>query len=221
MLLSASHLSLLLGASALANAFVIPGLQKRDVTAQLTVGSSRTPMSGLDGQKIVGDALRKLCSNTGCDSGTPETTQEYVAQFESYGDHKGCKWTVTASGNYDNTNERDYMINLLTASVSSTAEVKDITVSIEDNPLCTHQGQPSCQEKKIPISSAVNFQQVVLNLNGGANKGELSYHLSVECEKDGGFDCPKVISGNLKDALSAVPAVGPIFAQIFDISCAA
>lgn len=107
MLFSASHLPLLLGASTLANAFVIPGLQKRDVTAQLTMGSSRTPMSALDGQMIVGDALRKLCSNSGCDAGTPETTQEYVTIFESYGDFKGCKWTVTASGNYDSINERE------------------------------------------------------------------------------------------------------------------
>ncbi|KAH7081050.1 hypothetical protein FB567DRAFT_551807 [Paraphoma chrysanthemicola] len=221
MLFSAFLVSLLLGPSTLVNGFVITGLHKRDVTAQLTVGSSMVPLSRLDGAKFVGDALRKVCSNTGCDSGTTVTTPEYSAQFKTFGDRIGCKWSVTASGNYDSTDERDYMIALLTTSLTATAKVETITISKEDNPLCDHQGRPGCVNEKIEITSGVNFQQVVLNLDGGANKGQLDYRLGVQCKKSGGFDCPSAISGNLKDALSGVPGVGLIIAQIFDISCAA
>jgi hypothetical protein len=128
---------------------------------------------------------------------------------------------VTASGNYDSTDERDYMIALLTQALTSTADVETITVSIEDNPLCTHQGQPSCTDQQVQITSGVNFQQVVLNLDDGANSAQLEYDLSVQCQDTAAFDCPSVISGNLKDLLSAVPEVGDIIAQVFDFACAA
>jgi hypothetical protein len=61
----------------------------------------------------------------------------------------------------------------------------------------------------------------VLNLENGANTAQLEYHLSVQCQDTAGFDCPSVVSGNLKDILSAVPGVGAVIAQIFDLACAA
>jgi hypothetical protein len=133
----------------------------------------------------------------------------------------GCTWTLTASGNYDSTDERDYMIALLTQTLTFTASLETITVSIEDNSLCTHQGQPSCTDEELQITSGVNFQQVVLNLENGANTAQLEYHLSMQCQDTAGFDCPSVVSGNLKDILSAVPGVGAVIAQIFDLACAA
>ncbi|KAF4465406.1 hypothetical protein FALBO_7741 [Fusarium albosuccineum] len=195
-----------LGHAGIGHATPISGLHKRDLSAQLTVGSSLIPLSTGDGQKIVGDALRQVCSQFGCDSGTTVTNGPFIAQFEDFGDKLECTWSVTGSGNYDSLDERDYMINLLTTSLTVTADVGSITVSIEDNPLCTSQGQPSCETRVVPVTSAVNFQQVVLNKEDGSNTAELDYRLSVQCRGSGAFDCPEAISGNLKDALAGIPA---------------
>ncbi|KAM5341377.1 hypothetical protein ACJ41O_014408 [Fusarium nematophilum] len=199
----------------------IPSLFKRDLSAQVTVGSTLIPLSTGDGAKIVGDALRQVCSTFGCDSGTNVTTDPVTAQFEDFGDKLECTWSVTGSGNYDSLDERDYMINLLTTSLTVTANVDAITVSIEDNPLCTNQGQPSCETENVPVTSVVNFQQVVLNMEDGSNTAQMDYRLSVQCTGSGAFDCPGAVSGNLKDALMGVPGVGAIIAQIFDLACAA
>jgi hypothetical protein len=209
-------------AAASTNAFAVPDMFRRQDSshADLTIGKTQVPLSTLDGAKFVGDGLRELCGDKGCDGGSTHTSDELSVQFETFGDIIGCKWTVIADGNYDNADEKDYMINLITTSLTETANVQTITVSIEDNPLCTHQGQPSCTNKDIQITSAVNFQQIVLNLENGANTAELSYNLGVECQSTGGFDCPNIVQQNLKDALSAVPAVGAAFAQIFNLVCA-
>lgn len=82
----------LLGVSTVANAWVMPALQKRAVTAQLTVGRSQTPLGRMDGAKILGDALKELCSATGCDEGSTSTTDTFIAQFETFGKKKECKW---------------------------------------------------------------------------------------------------------------------------------
>jgi hypothetical protein len=74
------------------------------------------------------------------------------------------------------------MIALLTQTLTTTADVETITVSIEDNSLCTHQGQPSCTDEQIQVTSGVNYQQIVLNLDDGANSAQMEYHLSVQCQ---------------------------------------
>ncbi|RMJ10071.1 hypothetical protein CDV36_010282 [Fusarium kuroshium] len=145
---------ILLGA---VNAASIPNLFKRDLTAQLTVGSSLIPLSTGDGAKIVGDALRQVCSQFGCDSGTTVNNGPFVVQFEDFGDKLECTWSISGSGNYDSLDERDYMINVLTTSLTVTADVSSIKVSIEDNPLCTSQGQPSCETQVLPVTKGVNF----------------------------------------------------------------
>ncbi|KAH7246999.1 hypothetical protein FSOLCH5_012242 [Fusarium solani] len=211
-------LPILLGA---ANAASIPNIFKRDLTAQLTVGSSLIPLSTGDGAKIVGDALRQVCSQFGCDSGTTVNNGPFIAQFEDFGDKLECTWSVTGSGNYDSLDERDYMINVLTTSLTTTADVSSIKVSIEDNPLCTSQGQPSCETQVLPVTKGVNFQQVVLNKDDGSNTAQLDYRLSVECKGSSDFDCPAVISGALKDVLGGIPAVGGIIAGAFSLACAA
>jgi hypothetical protein len=209
-------------AGCFADAFTVPAMFRRQGqnNAQLTLGKSFTPLSTIDGAQFVGDGLRDLCGSNGCDAGTPFVSDVTSGQFETFGDIIGCTWTVTASGNYDNTDQRDYMIALLTTSLTNTAELETITVSIEDNSLCTHQGQPSCTNVDEDITSALNFQQVVLNLDSGANTAELSYNLAVECRSGNDFDCGSFVSDNLKDALSAVPEVGAVIAEVFDIACA-
>ncbi|KAM0429650.1 hypothetical protein ACHAPT_006255 [Fusarium lateritium] len=216
-----SYIFLLPGLLSAANAASIPNLFKRQLSAQLTVGSSLIPLSTSDGAKIVGDALRQVCSQFGCDSGTTVNNGPFIAQFEDFGDKLECTWSVTGSGNYDSLDERDYMINLLTTSLTVTAEVGSIMVSIEDNPLCTSQGQPSCETRDLPVTKGVNFQQVVLNKDDGSNTAQLDYRLSVQCKGSSGFDCPAAISGTLKDVLGGIPAVGGIIAGVFDLACAA
>jgi hypothetical protein len=112
------------------------------------------------------------------------------------------------------------MIALLTQAITTNGEPGSIKVSIEDNPLCTHQGQPSCETKQLPISNAVNYMEVVLNLEGGANKGQMNYNLGLSCEASFGWQCGDVVTGHVKDALSAVPAAGPVFAQLINAVCA-
>ncbi|RSL65980.1 hypothetical protein CEP53_003507 [Fusarium sp. AF-6] len=211
-------LPMLLG---VANAASIPNLFRRDLTAQLTVGSSLIPLGTGDGTKIVGDALRQACSQFGCDSGTTVNNGPFVVQFEDIGDKLECTWSVTGSGNYDSLDERDYMINVLTTSLTATADVSSIKVSIEDNPLCTSQGQPSCETQVLPVTKGVNFQQVVLNKDDGSNTAQLDYRLSVECKGSSDFNRPAVISGALKDVLGGIPAVGGIIAGIISLACAA
>jgi hypothetical protein len=237
MLFQMSHLSLLLGASTLANAHAITSIQKRDTSAQVTLGRTRVPMSSFDGQAIVGDALRELCSGAGCDSGTTFETETFAARFKDFGDivsvlnllyyevyatnvfaQVACKWNVKAAGNYDSTDERDYMIALLTEAVTASGESFTIKQSIE-NPTCTDQGQPSCDTEEVSLSRAVNFIEVVLNLDDGANKGQMNYNLGVSCETSIGWECGQAVTGHVKDALSAVPAAGPVFAQVIDLFC--
>ncbi|KAF5001722.1 hypothetical protein FGRMN_835 [Fusarium graminum] len=205
-----------------ANAFAVPDMFRRQGqnNAKLTLGKTYAPLSTIDGAKLVGDGLRDLCGDTGCDGGSSFESDVKIGQFETFGDLIDCTWTVTASGNYDNNDQKEYMIDLLTTSLTDTATVDTITVSVEDNPLCTHQGQPSCTNVDEQITTALNFQQVVLNLESGANTAELSYNLAVQCRSGNDWDCPSFVSDNLKDALSAVPGVGAVIAQVFDIGCA-
>jgi hypothetical protein len=69
--------------------------------------------------------------------------------------------------------------------------------------------------------SGINFQHLVLNLDGGTNKNQSEYYRIVQCIKSGSFNCPAAVSGNLKDLLNGALGVGLNVAQIFDISWAA
>lgn len=209
----------LVGTIALASAAAVNSntLAKRDLTAQLTLGSNQIPMATLDGQNFLGDALNDLCTGLGCDGGRSHSTDTFVVQLEDFGKKIECKWSATATGNYDNTNQRDYMINLMKAALTDTATVSSITTTIEST-VCS-QGKPGCETETHDITAVSNFLQVVLNQADGANNAEMAVHLSADCNNGFGFDCPAAISGNLKDALSAIPGVGDVIAQVFDLAC--
>ena len=206
----------------LVNAFAVPEMFRRqgENHAKVGLGKSYVPLSTIDGAKLLSDGLHELCGDATCDGGSSYESPVKLGQFESFGDILDCTWTVTASGNWDNTDQRDYMINVLTTSLTDTATVETIQVSIEDNPLCTHQGQPSCTNEDEEITSVLNFQQIVLNLASGANTAELSYNINLQCRDTAGWDCDGFVKDNLKDALSAIPGVGAAIAQVFDIGCA-
>jgi hypothetical protein len=70
------NLALLFGGLTLTSAFAVPGLQKRDTTAELTIGSTYVPLSTVDGAQFVGDSLRAVCASTGCDSGSPQVRKK-------------------------------------------------------------------------------------------------------------------------------------------------
>jgi hypothetical protein len=82
------NLALLLGGLTLIDAFAITSLQKRDTTAQLTIGSTYVPLSTIDGAQFVGDSLRTICSDNGCDSGTPQVRKTNrahdIVYFDTY-----------------------------------------------------------------------------------------------------------------------------------------
>jgi hypothetical protein len=225
MLFSTSTLALLLGASPFTVAFVASKTQKRDTHSQLKIGKSMIPFGTLNGAQVVGDGLRELCTGNGCDEGSTFTRWS-KERFKTFGPKDNCEWTVSASGNFDSEDERDYLISVLTAALTATAEVNTITESIIDqglltfDPDCYKQGQRLCETRQFEVTSGVGFQQAVLNLKDGANKAELKYHLKQACEKEHGFKCAKAVEENLKDGLSSVPGVGPIAAQFFDIFCA-
>ncbi|KAM0352980.1 hypothetical protein ACHAPU_001864 [Fusarium lateritium] len=114
--------------------------QFQTIFAVLTLGKTYVPLSTINGAKVVEDDLRDLCGDTGCEGRSSFESDVKLDQFESFGDIIDCTWTVTASSNYDSADQKEYMIDLLTTSLTKTATVETINVSIEDNPLCTHQG---------------------------------------------------------------------------------
>lgn len=197
------------------------GRRQDGLTAQLTIGSKSLPFAQISpADRVLRPGLVDLCkSDFGCDAGRKWTSESWVVKFNGRPDPDpkkiACSWSVEATGNFDSPDERDYMIDLMVATIEATQEREDIEV-----PIPTTICPPACDWKPSELYTAVNYLQVVLNTEDGGNNGELQATMSMDCRDEGGFDCPAIVKENLKDALSAVPGVGPIIAQVFNFACA-
>lgn len=207
-------------ATAPASLNVTLGRRQDRLTAQFTLGSQALPFATYNPvDEVLCPALEDLCKgDNGCDNGR-KWSMDNIGQFNGKPDPDpdglGCVWSVEAEGNYDKPEERDYMANLMYKTTQETQIAKDAESPIR-NTICP----PACEWEPGVLYTAMNYIQVVLNQPDGANTGSLQVRMSLNCKDETGFDCPGIVKDNLKDALSAVPGVGNIIAQVFDFTCA-
>ncbi|KAM7191210.1 hypothetical protein V8F20_009388 [Naviculisporaceae sp. PSN 640] len=221
-LISAMSLGLAQAATIATTRNITLGRRQDGLTAQLTIGSESIPFAGISpADRVLRPGLEDLCaSDFGCDNGRKWTSETWVVRFNGRPDPDpekiACSWSVEAQGNFDSTDERDYMIDLMVKTIEETQEVEETEMPIETT-ICP----PACDWEPWELYTAVNYLQIVLNGENGENHGELQATMSLDCkDESGGFDCPAIVKENLKDALSAVPGVGDVIAQVFNFACA-
>ncbi|KAF3928574.1 hypothetical protein AA313_de0200970 [Arthrobotrys entomopaga] len=155
----------------------------------------------LEGNVLVQAGKNQACGNSGCDPSNP-----FSKGFSHF--NKDCSLTVTMHGNYDNTNERDYMAALL-AQTMSTAETNlrlDLTGSSEDD------------DRVLDLPS---FAQVVINDKNGNNQAEMTVQFDVACNPPSAGDCNSLLDVVTSTVLGQVPEVGGLLAQAFQVVCSA
>ncbi|KAK6535578.1 hypothetical protein TWF694_002033 [Orbilia ellipsospora] len=151
------------------------------------------------GGVLVQDGKNQACGTSGCDPSNP-----FSKSFQHF--NKDCSLTVTMTGNYDNTNERDYMAALLAQTMNSaeTNARQDLTGSSEDN------------DNVLDLPS---FAQVVINDKNGNNQAQMTVQFDVACNPPSSGDCNSLLSQVTSAVLGEVPAVGGLLAEAFSIVC--
>jgi hypothetical protein len=165
--------------------------------ASITVGSQDMPVAP-NTPILVADAVALACGDTGCDP-----THKQTFPFNHF--NKNGMGTVTMTGSYSDTNQREYMKNLLVQVVSDAAHNTrvDTTGSSEDDDIVTDQ--------------FTFFQVVIRDENGNIQcQMTVSFDVAVESPKQG--DCG-ILGDAEKLALGAIPGVGGILATSFDFVC--
>ena len=168
-------------------------------TATVTIGQSIV-VSDTGGVPLANAGVNSGCqSSTGCDP---------TSKFSQSWSHlnKDCSFTVTMSGSYANTNERDYMKGLIAqALVSGTANTRqDLTGSAETNDV---------------IFDMPSFVQVVVTGPDSAIQAQMTATLAVECLPASDGDCQSILATLTTAALGAVPEVGGVLAGAFTVAC--
>jgi hypothetical protein len=87
--------------------------------------------------------------------------------------------------------------------------------------LCDHQGgNAACGIFEIGINEGPNFAQAVLDNADGLNRAEMTVTVKMDCQEDGfGVDCGRIVTGVVKDALSAIPLIGIGAPQFINVAC--
>jgi hypothetical protein len=180
--------------------------------AVVTTGSQKVAAvtSFSDASKVHIDTINQACGDNGCDSGN---TMEASYDRSTCTDPRNCprqicRQTTRVTGNYDNTNQRDYMAGLIKAVVINSTDLnRDIVGTTRD---------------VAQVVNVVNFVQVDINDANGANLAQMTSEIKLECD-DGsgseGFECDLALLGTINLALNQVPAVGGILAGLTTISC--
>jgi len=166
--------------------------------AEVTVGTN-TLTSDQDVADLVSDGIKQACGSTGCDP-----TNKASFPFNHL--NQEGQQTVSLSGNYDNTNQRDYMMNVLTTVVQDTIQNArvDTTGSSESDDL---------------IADIFSFYQIVINDQNGNNQAEMSVTIEVTTNAAKAGDCGGIIGQVEGAALGEIPAVGGILAKAFNVVC--
>jgi hypothetical protein len=168
-------------------------------TATVTIGQSIV-VSDTGGGPLMNAAINSGCeSSTGCDPTSP---------FSQPWEHlnKDCSFTVTMTGSYANTNERDYMKGLIAQALTSgtTDTRQDLTGSAEDNDT---------------IFNLPSFVQVVVTGPDSSIQAQMTATLAVECNPASDGDCQSLLGTITNAVLGAVPDVGGILAGAFSVAC--
>ncbi|KIW64440.1 hypothetical protein PV04_09372 [Phialophora macrospora] len=184
------------------------------------------PLDGASGQLLMGAkfvtvvkqaseliqlGVSQACTNVGCDpTNTFSETQNPMTSKELV--------TVSVAGNYDNTQQRDYMRNVLQEAFRL-AQSGD-----RDNPhafLGADPNNPTIAVLENPfIHDIPTFAQVVLNDAQGATLAELKVTITqTDTEKQQACeDSAGKITGA---ALGAIPVIGGVAGLAFAIGCSA
>lgn len=177
------------------------------------------PLEGADGQlslggKFVttfrtgGELIRlgvgQACSNNACDPTNP-----FNEPADPVIEGRGT-FFVTVDGNFDNTDQRDYMSNVLQTAFDL-AQTAD-----RPNPLAFLNGQGTLDRPF--IRDVPTFGQVVINDARGNNLAQMSVRLShVESETEG--NCESAIAKISEAVIAAIPVVGGVGGIIFKVAC--
>ncbi|OAP55713.1 hypothetical protein AYL99_09865 [Fonsecaea erecta] len=174
-------------------------------TAVISVGTQPINLFGGDlFDAVVKSSVQHSCSDTGCDNTNPlvlttnippsnPACHEGLDQIDpSACATEDCTTTVTLTGNFDNSNERDYMESLL----------QNVAAGIVSNP--------------------VSFLQVEMKSPSSAVQAGLTLDFVSQCNSvspPSSFDCSSAISDVGSAALALIPDVGGVIATIFQVAC--
>lgn len=160
------------------------------------------------GQKDVGvtqntdslfeQGISKACSDTGCDPTN-------MVSFPYRHFNQNGQTTISVTGSYSNTNQRDYMKALLEAVQAKTLHNLgvDLKGSSENDDLTANQ---------------FTFFQIVIRDPNGNIQCQMTVTINTTTQKQQPGDCG--IVGTLESAaLGAVPAVGGLLAKAFQFTC--
>jgi hypothetical protein len=172
-----------------------------NIKAQVSIGSSIVHFNEVKSFEITDGALKGACGGTGCDPNAP-----FKRTLKNFPGSSKCTVTGTARGNYDNTNERDYMAQLISTSALTAGSVDHASVD--------GFGNPDLAEAQMP-----GFIQVVLQDDAGNNKAQMEVSIDVSCSKPSNPGCGSFAADAVKAALEKVPAVGGLLASGFDVIC--
>lgn len=173
-------------------------------TGQLVV-SNRQVTSTKPSNDFVTAAVTHACGDAGCDSGNPLTAVQNPLTVST---------TLTAFmyGNYDNTQQRDYMARVLSEAFTQAQSPP------RDNPRAFLRGPHFTDLDNPTIWDIPTFGQVVLNDASGATIAEMSIEItSEEPEKSG--PCESTAGKISEAAISAIPVVGAVGRLVFKVTC--
>lgn len=116
-------------------------------------------------------------------------------------------------GNYDNTDERDYMSSAL-------AKAFDLgTQNTREDP-CGFTGGLDIPGQNPQMFDIPTFAQVVLNDATGKNIAQMSARIAFTADPGKDGQCNDLLGKITGAALGAIPAVGSIAGLIFSVACA-
>ena len=167
-----------------------------DSTAEITVGANSIGLLD-DPSSFLTEAVNKACGSSGCDP-TSQVTRD--ATFQSNPDcqplvgpcdQTTCTISATMTGNYDNTNQRDYMTSLL---------------------------QQIFAKSFVAVSFG---QVVINDKNGNNQAELAYTYSITCTDESTSFDCGGFVGTLTSTVLGLVPAVGGLLAGAFSVTCQA
>ncbi|KAJ2980443.1 hypothetical protein NQ176_g2645 [Zarea fungicola] len=168
-----------------------------DSKVSITVGSKDVGVSQ-NTDSLFKEGIELACTDTGCD---PTNKRQFPYQHFNQNGFT----SISLTGSYQNTNQRDYMKEILVA-------VQDKTLHNLGNDLSgSTEGQGL-------VADQFTFFQVVIRDQHGSIQAQMTATIDTTTQKQKDGDCG--IVGQLESAaLGAIPAVGGLLAKAFDFTC--
>ncbi|KAJ2973623.1 hypothetical protein NQ176_g6502 [Zarea fungicola] len=168
-----------------------------DSKVSITVGSKDVGVSQNTGSLFI-EGIGQACGDTGCDP-----TNKRSFPYRHFNQNGFTSISVT--GTYANTNQRDYMKAILVAVQTKT--LHDLGVDLKGS---------SANDNL--TANQFTFFQVVIRDRNGSIQAQMTATVDTTTQKQKEGDCGLV--GDVeKFALSQIPAVGGLAAKAFDIVC--